>query len=455
MVWPGDDIVYEWSQTSNPVSESVEGYEAISVPFTGRYWGGLEPSTAALMDGSVNSGYWFYAVGSHGLWNGGIPSYAKSHHDAGYPQQAVELYVNSPVESTDDADFSYVRVTANHGTCEDNGMVRITTKEDCTAAAAQLGLPTGSGFASTWSRSNVHGGCIYELDQQDIDFNSNVNNNQVHSDRQVICKSMNAIDLVVTQIGDHERCREGHWLNVFPSSALECAYIVSNNPSCDNRYFSWANYNDNNCWCVEVGTDCKNNLASQNVVTTWEISTVSSKVINYGECTTINSVPGPPHEFDPENWNTKCPENTAVVSVETKDLEAHNGFWSIVKMRCCALVDKITESHYRLPEMQTIAGPNYLRGGGSSSVEDQWEAQCAPNAIMVGIYDDDDSGDFDDIDAAKCNTLECPYTCGEKIDNHDCVIIDLSPASLSSCPIDYVMVGLWDNAETNFDCVRK
>ena len=81
------------------------------------------------------------------------------------------------------------------------------------------------------------------------------------------------VDLVVTQIGDHERCREGHWLNVFPSSALECAYIVSNNPSCDNRYFSWANYNDNNCWCAEVGTDCKNNLASQNVVTTWEIST--------------------------------------------------------------------------------------------------------------------------------------------------------------------------------------
>jgi len=89
-------------------------------------------------------------------------------------------------------DFSYVRVTENHGTCEDNGMARITTKEACTAAAAQLGLPTGSGFASTWSRSNVHGGCLYELDQHDIDFNSNVNNNQVHSDRQVICKSMNA-----------------------------------------------------------------------------------------------------------------------------------------------------------------------------------------------------------------------------------------------------------------------
>jgi len=182
----------------------------------------------------------------------------------------------------------------------------------------------------------------------------------------------------------------------------------------------------------------------------------SSKVINYEECITINSRSGPHHEFEPENWNTKCPENTAVVSVETKDLEAHNGSWTIVKMQCCALVDKITQSHYRLPEMHFIEGkPNYLQGGGSSSVEDQWEAQCASNAIMVGIYDNDDSGDFDDIDAAKCNTLECPYTCGEKIDSHDCVVIDLSPASLSSCPIDYVMVGLWDHADSNFDRVQK
>jgi len=160
---------------------------------------------------------------------------------------------------------------------------------------------------------------------------------------------------------------------------------------------------------------------------------------------------------DPGNWNTKCPENTAVVSVETASVETQS--WTIVKMRCCALVDKITDSpgsHYRLPRTAYIgARPNYLQGGGSSSVEDQWEAQCGSNAIMVGIYDDDDSGEFDDIDAAKCNTLECPYTCGEKIDSHDCVVIDLSPASLSSCPIDYVMVGLWDNTETNFNCVRK
>jgi len=93
MVWPGDETFFEWSQTSNPVSEGIEGYEAISEPYIGQHWGGLEPSPLALMDGSVNHGNWFYAVGSHSLWRGGIPSYAKSDYDMLYPKQVVELYV--------------------------------------------------------------------------------------------------------------------------------------------------------------------------------------------------------------------------------------------------------------------------------------------------------------------------------------------------------------------------
>jgi len=57
---------------------------------------GLEVSNSALMDGSVGHSNWFYAVGSHSLWRGGIPSYAKSDNDNLYPQQAVELYVADP-----------------------------------------------------------------------------------------------------------------------------------------------------------------------------------------------------------------------------------------------------------------------------------------------------------------------------------------------------------------------
>ena len=71
-----------------------------------------------------------------------------------------------------------------------------------------------------------------------------------------------------------------------------------------------------------------------------------------------------------------------------------------------------------------------LQGGGSSSVSDQWDAQCGPDAIMVGLYDNDDEGDLDDIDGIKCCMLDCPHTCGKKIDSDDCVVVDLSPDSV-------------------------
>ena len=99
MAWPDDATVYEWSQTSNPVYEKLEGYQPISVPYTGQYWKGLEPSTEALMDGSINHGNWFYAIGSYQKWNDGIPSYAKTDADKIYPKQGVELYVRAGKKS--------------------------------------------------------------------------------------------------------------------------------------------------------------------------------------------------------------------------------------------------------------------------------------------------------------------------------------------------------------------
>ena len=95
--WPNDQTVYEWSQTSNPVSEKSAGYQAISVPYTGQFWRGIEPSTAALIDGSINHGNWFYAIGSHQKWNDGIPSYAKTDSDHKYPQQSVRLYAKTEI----------------------------------------------------------------------------------------------------------------------------------------------------------------------------------------------------------------------------------------------------------------------------------------------------------------------------------------------------------------------
>merc|ERR1719376_1239462 len=118
-------------------------------------------------------------------------------------------------------------------------------------------------------------------------------------------------------------------------------------------------------------------------------------------------------------------------------------------MKCCGLVDKITDTQDcdRIPENSF----DRLEGGGSSSVEDQWVAQCGADAIMIGIWDNDDEGDFDDIDAAKCCTLDTLYTSGKKIDNDDCAVVNLSANSKFDCPPDYALVGLYDEPVTKSD----
>jgi len=66
-----------WRQSSNPVTESISGYEPINIVHNSRFWGGLETSYGGytLVDGSVNHGFWFYAIGAHEYWpsHGTIP----------------------------------------------------------------------------------------------------------------------------------------------------------------------------------------------------------------------------------------------------------------------------------------------------------------------------------------------------------------------------------------------
>ena len=83
-----------WKQSTNPVTDlgAVGGYEPVDVRFTDNGWGGLEngkrhsSSPYALLDGTVNHGNWFYAVGSSQAWGGGIPG-------AKQAESVVELYV--------------------------------------------------------------------------------------------------------------------------------------------------------------------------------------------------------------------------------------------------------------------------------------------------------------------------------------------------------------------------
>jgi hypothetical protein len=52
----------------------VQGYVPISIDMTGQNWGGLEKSGGStFLDGSVNSGNWWYSIGSVNPYGGGVP----------------------------------------------------------------------------------------------------------------------------------------------------------------------------------------------------------------------------------------------------------------------------------------------------------------------------------------------------------------------------------------------
>ncbi|WP_374078130.1 fibrinogen-like YCDxxxxGGGW domain-containing protein [Bdellovibrio bacteriovorus] len=94
--WPGYTPRNWWTQTSNPTSQAIAGYTAVSIGCSTNYWGGLEfnsNSTSTLADGSVSHSNWFYAIGSYVGWGTptvGIPACDTVATD-GVPK--VELWV--------------------------------------------------------------------------------------------------------------------------------------------------------------------------------------------------------------------------------------------------------------------------------------------------------------------------------------------------------------------------
>lgn len=87
-----------WTQTSEPTSELIAGYTAVSISTTANGWGGLEPNApgVSLMDGSVGGGGWFYAIGSQQIWGSNSPGLPASDDVAGAPDTGVprvELWV--------------------------------------------------------------------------------------------------------------------------------------------------------------------------------------------------------------------------------------------------------------------------------------------------------------------------------------------------------------------------
>lgn len=93
-----------WTQTSNPCNEFITptsagtgtatGYKAVSISWTGNYWGGLARQnsdantlTNCYLSGSVGHGNWFYAIGAAAIHGDGMPAYD------GSTWGAVELWV--------------------------------------------------------------------------------------------------------------------------------------------------------------------------------------------------------------------------------------------------------------------------------------------------------------------------------------------------------------------------
>ncbi|WP_299250375.1 fibrinogen-like YCDxxxxGGGW domain-containing protein [uncultured Lacinutrix sp.] len=78
--YPTLGLTNHWSQTFDPRSGNstinpVAGYIPINIQMTNNGWGGLELSGGnTYLDGTVNSGNWFYSIGSVNVWGGGIPS---------------------------------------------------------------------------------------------------------------------------------------------------------------------------------------------------------------------------------------------------------------------------------------------------------------------------------------------------------------------------------------------
>lgn len=83
-----------WKQTSNPTYEKIAGYTPVKINWTSNFWGGLEwtNGSTTLIDGSVNHGNWYYAIGVSTKHGDGMPSSADIMKNTSTPND-VELWV--------------------------------------------------------------------------------------------------------------------------------------------------------------------------------------------------------------------------------------------------------------------------------------------------------------------------------------------------------------------------
>ena len=104
-----------WKQTTNPYTVrnnrngQVDGYEAISVPYRGQYWGGLRwNGKYSLMSGSTN-GWWWYALGSFKPFGNNLIPGAN-----GTQVNKTELYVKNHKKNSTNQGPSLVQLSCSN-----------------------------------------------------------------------------------------------------------------------------------------------------------------------------------------------------------------------------------------------------------------------------------------------------------------------------------------------------
>ena len=96
--------------------------------------------------------------------------------------------IDDPVVPFDSIVGGFIRVEGTH--CEDFGYVTIKMAWQCEEAANALGLKVGT--MDGWSSSGAPGGCLYEKDDANVDFNENRGSRTANDDRELICAQSGA-----------------------------------------------------------------------------------------------------------------------------------------------------------------------------------------------------------------------------------------------------------------------
>ncbi|WP_413568288.1 fibrinogen-like YCDxxxxGGGW domain-containing protein [Bdellovibrio sp. HCB117] len=132
LTWPGESFKNLWWQTTSPRADvDVAGYTTEFVQAYSNYWGGLElsggthgvASTSSYIDGSINHGNWYYAIGAFAVW-GTTPPGIPASDDLGASHGVAE--VNLWMKETDTHPvYASCKAILNAGASKGDGIYTI------------------------------------------------------------------------------------------------------------------------------------------------------------------------------------------------------------------------------------------------------------------------------------------------------------------------------------------